>query len=182
MVIERHGQLYVTIHSETAIQQLISNARVGDWESFKCLWVPVDSYTADCRVMAGVRRDTTHIDEECLWFEGRDGGPSHMESVRLSKAWVRVELEKRGLRKEDFGDWNDLRGEAQEWPDFPSASQSPFGGRLERLTTDDACSVLPQSTVGDFSLTQFDESTCPDSEPTKSGEAKFGGNLLQFKP
>jgi len=62
VVIERHGQLYVTIHSETAIQQLISNARVGDWEGFKCLWVPVDFYTADCRVMAGVRRDTTHIE------------------------------------------------------------------------------------------------------------------------
>ena len=62
MVIESHGQLYVTIHSETAIQQLISNARVGDWEGFKCLWVPVDFYTADCRVMAGVRRDTTHIE------------------------------------------------------------------------------------------------------------------------
>src|SRR5262245_16566370 len=88
VAIESHGQLYVTIESKTAIQRLVSKARVRDWESFKCLWVPADFYIGDCRVMAGVRRDSTHVDEDSLWFEGRDGGPSHMESVRLSQSWV----------------------------------------------------------------------------------------------
>ena len=94
VVIESHSQLYVWIHSEIAIQRLVSKARVRDWESFKCLWVPGDFYIGDCRVMAGVRRDTTHVDEEGLWFEGRDGRPSHMESVRLSQSWLRMELER----------------------------------------------------------------------------------------
>ena len=94
VMIESYSQLYVTIHSETAIQRLVSKARAKDWESFKCLWVPADFYIGDCRLVAGVRRDTTHVDEEALWFEGRDGGRSHLESVRLSRAWLRMELER----------------------------------------------------------------------------------------
>src|SRR5215471_12538606 len=37
VVIESHGQLYVTIESKTAIQRLVSKARVRERESF---WVP----------------------------------------------------------------------------------------------------------------------------------------------
>jgi hypothetical protein len=92
VIIETHGQLYVSIHSESAIHRLVSLAKVKDWESFKCLWVPWDFYIGNCRVMAGVRRDTTHIAENGIWFEGTDGS-SPMVSVRLSRAWLRREME-----------------------------------------------------------------------------------------
>src|SRR4030095_473573 len=72
VIVESHGQLYVTIRSESAIHRAISLARVKDWESFKYLWVPTDFYIGKCTVMAGVRSDTTHIAEDGIWFEGTD--------------------------------------------------------------------------------------------------------------
>src|SRR5262245_52486303 len=82
VIVESHGQLYVTIRSESAIRRLVSLARVKDWESFKSLWVPREFYIGNCTVMAGIRRDTTHIAEDEIWFEGTDG-LSQVVSVRL---------------------------------------------------------------------------------------------------
>jgi hypothetical protein len=54
--------------------------------------VPRDFYIGNCTVMAGIRRDTTHIAEDGIWFEGTDGS-SQMVSVRLGRAWRKRELE-----------------------------------------------------------------------------------------
>jgi hypothetical protein len=91
VIVESHDRLYLGIHSESAIHRLISLANVKDWENFKCLWVPWDFYIGKCTVMAGIRRDTTHIAEDEIWFEGTDGS-SQMVSVRLGRAWLRREL------------------------------------------------------------------------------------------
>ena len=54
VIVDSHGQLYVTIRSQTAIQRLVSMARAKDWESFRCLWMPENFYIGDCGVMAGM--------------------------------------------------------------------------------------------------------------------------------
>ena len=56
VIVESHGRIYVSIRSETAVQSLVSMARVKESESFKFLWVSEDFYIGDCRVMAGIRR------------------------------------------------------------------------------------------------------------------------------
>ena len=84
VIVESHGRIYVSIRSETAVQRLVSMARVKDWESFKCLWVSEDFYIGDCRVMAGVRRNTTHIEEDGHWFEGSDGDQNGVGALSAS--------------------------------------------------------------------------------------------------
>src|SRR5262245_51809869 len=53
VVVESHGHLYITMYSTSAIQRLVSLARVKDWKSFSYLWVPEGFYIGECRVMAG---------------------------------------------------------------------------------------------------------------------------------
>jgi hypothetical protein len=72
-------------------------ARVKDWDGFTCLWVPENFYIGECRVMAGIRRGSTHIEEDGLWFEGTDGS-DQMASVRLGRAWVMRELKQTALK------------------------------------------------------------------------------------
>ena len=84
VIVESHGRIYVSIRSETAVQSLVSMARVKESESFKFLWVSEDFYIGDCRVMAGVRRNTTHIEEDGHWFEGSDGDQNGVGALSAS--------------------------------------------------------------------------------------------------
>ena len=93
VIVESHGHLYVSIHSETAIRRLVSLARVRDWAGFQHLWVTKDFYIGECRVAVGIRQHSTHIEEDAIWFEGIDDS-HHFISVRLSRAWVRRELDR----------------------------------------------------------------------------------------
>ena len=62
VIVESSSHIFVSIHSDTALQRLVSMARrVKDWDDLTCLWAPENFYLGECRVMAGIRRGSTHI-------------------------------------------------------------------------------------------------------------------------
>jgi len=94
VIIENSQCDFISIHGEALKQKLALLAQVSAWSEFRCLWMPRDVLVGelgDCRLMAGMRWSRTVVDEEGFWFEGSDGA-DQVTSVRLSREWVRQEL------------------------------------------------------------------------------------------
>ena len=98
VIIEDAHCHYVSIHSEEPIQRLLAMARVSEWQHLKCLWIPNNFLLGkfgQCRVMAGMRKSQTIVDQDGFWLRGHDGALEFV-SVVLGRDWVRRELA-RGL-------------------------------------------------------------------------------------
>src|SRR5262245_10448832 len=76
VVIEDAHCQYVSIMSEAPIHRLLSMARVTEWHQLQCLWIPDNlllGRLGQCRVMAGMRKSQTVVEEESFWLRGHDG-------------------------------------------------------------------------------------------------------------
>jgi hypothetical protein len=94
VIIENACCHFVSIHSETPIQRLLAAAKVREWNQLHSLWSDLLlGNLGVCRAMAGMRGSQTIVDQDGLWFEGSDG-THHFASVRLSKEWVKQELDR----------------------------------------------------------------------------------------
>jgi hypothetical protein len=85
---------FVGIHSEAAIQRLLTLARAKEWHQLQYVWIPNNlllGCLGQCRVMAGMRGSQTIVDQDAFWFEGSDG-TRQFASLRLAKEWVRKQL------------------------------------------------------------------------------------------
>jgi hypothetical protein len=75
VTIERGRGPYVLLESQPVIQWVITKAGVKDWQAVRYLVVPDDlllGRIGRCLVLTGMRSSTTVVDEEGLWFQGRD--------------------------------------------------------------------------------------------------------------
>jgi hypothetical protein len=85
---------YVSIQSETVVRRLVAMARVKDWREVHWLWVHDDFLLGNigrCLGLAGPRSQTV-IDKDELWFEAADMSSNQFVSARLTRDWVRKEL------------------------------------------------------------------------------------------
>jgi hypothetical protein len=90
VIIEDAPCHFVSVMSEAPIQRLLSMARATKWDQLQCLWVP-DNFLlgrlGECRVMAGMCRSQTMVDEDGFWLKGHDGAHEFV-SVTLGRDWV----------------------------------------------------------------------------------------------
>ena len=94
VVIEDSHCQYVSIMSEAPIHRLLSMARVGEWHQLQCLWIPENlllGRLGQCRVVAGMRRSQTIVDEDGFWLRGYDGSHEFV-SVKMGRDWLNREL------------------------------------------------------------------------------------------
>ena len=90
VVIEDAQCQYVSILSQAPIQRLLEMARVTQWQQLQYVWIPRDlllGRLGQCRVMAGMRRSQTIVDEDGFWLRGHDGAHEFV-SVPLGRDWV----------------------------------------------------------------------------------------------
>jgi hypothetical protein len=94
VVIEDAHCQYVPILSQAPIERLLSIARVREWRQLECLWIPENlllGRLGQCRVMTGMRKSQTIVEEDGFWLRGHDGA-SEFVSVALGRDWVNREL------------------------------------------------------------------------------------------
>ena len=87
---------YVSIQSEAVVRRLVAMARVQEWSEVHWLWVRDDFLLGNigrCLALAGLRSQTV-IDQDELWFEGTDMSSNQFVSERLTRDWVREELDR----------------------------------------------------------------------------------------
>jgi len=85
---------YVAIQSEAVVRRLVAMARVKEWSEVHWLWARDDFLLGNigqCLGLAGLRSQTV-IDQNELWFEGADMSNNQFVSARLTRDWVRKEL------------------------------------------------------------------------------------------
>jgi hypothetical protein len=85
---------YVSIQSEAVVRRLVAMARVKEWNEVHWLWVRDDFLLGNigrCLGLAGLRSQTV-IDQDEVWFEGTDMSSNQFVSARLTRDWVRKEL------------------------------------------------------------------------------------------
>ena len=96
VIIEDAPCHFVSIMSEAPIQRLLAIGRVKEWCQLQSIWIPDDfllGKLGHCRVMAGMRRNQTIVEEDGFWIRGHDGA-HELVSVTLGKDWVIRELAK----------------------------------------------------------------------------------------
>jgi len=94
VVIEDAHCQYVSILGDTPIQRLLAMARVNQWQLLQSVWIPSDFLVGrlgQCRVMAGMRRSQTIVNEHGFWLRGHDGTHEFV-SVTLGRDWILREL------------------------------------------------------------------------------------------
>jgi hypothetical protein len=90
VVIEDAPCQYASILSQAPIERLLSMAKVEEWRQLKCLWLPENlllGRLGQCRVMAGMRKSQTIVDEDGFWLRGHDKTHEFV-SVTLGRDWV----------------------------------------------------------------------------------------------
>ena len=90
VIVEDSPCQYVSILSDELIQRLLSMARLDEWHQLQCLWIPNNlllGRLGQCRVMAGMRKSQTIVDEDEFWLRGHDGTDEFV-SVTLCRDWV----------------------------------------------------------------------------------------------
>ena len=96
VIIEDAPCHFVSIMSEAPIQRLLAMGRVKEWCQLQSIWIPDDflfGKLGHCRVMAGMRRNQTIVEEDGFWIRGHDGA-HELVSVALGRDWVNRELAK----------------------------------------------------------------------------------------
>jgi hypothetical protein len=86
VTIQTSRGVYVMLEDRRVTQWVITNARARDWNTVEYLIVPDDLLLGKigrCLVMAGMQSWTV-IDEEGLWFEGKDD-TTHYSSVKIDR-------------------------------------------------------------------------------------------------
>jgi hypothetical protein len=71
-------------------------ARLDEWHQLQCLWIPENLLLGKlgyCRVMAGMRRNQTIVEEDGFWIRGHEGAHEFV-SVTLGRDWVIRQLGK----------------------------------------------------------------------------------------
>jgi hypothetical protein len=94
VIIEDAQCQFVSIMSEAPIQQLLTIARVAEWHQLQCLWIPSNlllGRLGQCRVIAGMRKSQTIVEEDGFRLRGHDGAHEFV-SVSLGRDWVIREL------------------------------------------------------------------------------------------
>jgi hypothetical protein len=94
VIIEDASCQYISILSEAPIQRLLSMASVTEWHQLQCLWIPDNlllGRLGQCRVMAGMRKSQTIVEEDSFWLRGHDGAHEFV-SVALGRDWINREL------------------------------------------------------------------------------------------
>jgi hypothetical protein len=75
-------------------------AKVKERRQLQCIWIP-DGFLlgklGQCRVMAGMRRSQTIVEEDGFWLRGQDGAHEFV-SVVLGRDWVIRQLGKARMR------------------------------------------------------------------------------------
>jgi hypothetical protein len=64
---------FVSIIGDAPIQQLLAMARVREWHQLQSLWIPDNlllGKLGQCRVMPGMRKSQTIVDEDEFWLRG----------------------------------------------------------------------------------------------------------------
>jgi hypothetical protein len=82
--------------SKAPIHRLLAMGRVKERCQFPSIWIPDDfllGRLGHCRVMAGMRRNQTIVEEDGFWIRGHDGA-DELVSVALGRDWVNRELAK----------------------------------------------------------------------------------------
>ena len=93
VIIEGAPCLFVSIMSEAPIQRLLGG--VKEWSQLQSVWIPEDflGKGGHYRVMAGMCRNQTVVEEDGFWIRGHDG-THELVSVALGRDWVNRELAK----------------------------------------------------------------------------------------
>ena len=81
VVIEDAHSQYVSILSEAFIQRLLEIGKVRHWTQLQYIWIPSDLLLCrlgKCRVMVGMRKSQTIVDEDGFWLRGHDGAQEYM--------------------------------------------------------------------------------------------------------
>jgi hypothetical protein len=97
VIIEDASCHFISILSEAPIQRLLRMARVKEWCQLQSLWIPNDlplGKLGHCRVMAGMRKSQTIVEEDSFWLRGHDGAHEFV-SVALGRDWINRELARR---------------------------------------------------------------------------------------
>jgi hypothetical protein len=90
VIIENAPCHFATIDSEAPIRHLLAMAKVREWNQFQCVWIPSNLLLGNlgqCRVIAGMRRSQTIVDEDRFWLRGHDGTHEFV-SATLGRDWV----------------------------------------------------------------------------------------------
>ena len=94
VVIEDAHCQYVEILNQAPVERLLSMAGVKEWRQLQCVWMPSNlllGRLGPCRVMAGMRKSQTIVDEDGFWLRGHDGAHEFV-SVTLGRDWVNRQL------------------------------------------------------------------------------------------
>ena len=68
--------------------------RVKEWSQLQSIWLPPGfllGKLGHCRVMAGMRRNQTIVEEDGFWIRGHDGA-QELVSVALGRDWVITQM------------------------------------------------------------------------------------------
>jgi len=67
----------------------IGNRQIRHWTQLQYIWIPSDLLLCrlgKCRVMVGMRKSQTIVDEDGFWLRGHDGAHEYV-SVALGRNW-----------------------------------------------------------------------------------------------
>ena len=106
VIVEDAPCQFISIMSEAPVQRLLWMARVKEWHQLQCLWIPDNlllGRLGQCRVMAGMRRNQTIVEEDGFWIRGHDGAHEFV-SVALGRDWVNRESRTIELAKIPWSD------------------------------------------------------------------------------
>ena len=91
---------YVLLDSKQVVQWVMAKAGVKEWQAVQYVVVPDDlllGRIGRCLVLSGMRSSTVLIDEEGLWFQGRDD-TTRYTSVKVDRQGLSSLLELKGRR------------------------------------------------------------------------------------